>query len=167
MAHIRTARKAGRALLRLLAIAVGTGLPGISPWSESRAAPATMKLNVVARISSFFRMRVDHQQAALTITPRDVELGYVDAHAASAFTVTTNTEDAYAIDFVPRSDVFRSVVVTGLPNTFEAGIQGGTAALEQIHGRVISHRLSYRFVLRRGLQPGSYPWPLQIAVHQA
>ena len=121
----------------------------------------------MARIATFFRMQVDHQVAALTITARDIERGYVEVPAASNFSVITNTQDGFVIDFRPRSDVFHSVLVTGLQNPVEIGAQGGTAMHNVPHGRTTFHQLSYRFMLRPDLQAGSYPWPLEISVRSA
>ena len=131
---------------------------------DARAVPHTTKLAVMARIATFFRMRVEYQAAALTVTARDIERGYVEVPAASNFSVITNTQDGYLIDFRPRSDVFRSVLVTGLQNPIEIGAEGGTAVHNVPHGRTTFHQLGYRFMLRPDLQPGSYPWPLEISV---
>jgi hypothetical protein len=167
MAHSRIARKASRALLRLLALAVGGSGPGVPVDSAIGAEPVRVKFSVVARVSTFFRMQVEHQADTLTVTAHDVARGYLEVPAASAFTVTTNAAEGYAIDFHPRSDVFSSVFVTGLPDPVEIGAHGGTATLDHPHGRATSHQLSYRFILRRDLAPGRYPWPLQMAVHLA
>lgn len=132
-------------------------------YAESRTA----KVMVMARIAGFFRLQIDHQVAALTVTARDIERGYVEVPAASSFSVITNTQDGYLIDFRPRSDVFRSVVVTGLQGSVEIGADGGTAVHNVPHGRTTVHQLGYRFMLRPDLQPGSYPWPLAISVRSA
>jgi len=135
--------------------------------APAHAAPNTTKLTVMARIATFFRMRVEHQAAALTITARDIERGYIEVPAASNFSVITNSQDGYVIDFRPRSDVFRSVLVTGLQNPIEMGAEGGAAMHNIPHGRTTFHQLGYRFTLRANLQPGSYPWPLEISVGSA
>ena len=131
------------------------------------AEPHTTKLTVMARIATFFRMQVDQQVAALTITALDVERGYVEVPAASNFSVITNTQDGFVIDFRPRNDVFRSVLVTGLQKPIEIGAQGGTAIQSVPHGRTTFHQLGYRFMLRPDLQPGNYSWPLEISVRSA
>ncbi len=134
---------------------------------NAHAEPRAAELRVMARVATFFRMQVEHQAAALTITARDIELGYIDVAAASSFSVITNTQDGFVIDFRPRSDVFRSVLVTGLQNPIEIGAHGGIAIHDIPHGRTTSHQLDYRFMLRSDLQPGDYPWPLEISVRPA
>jgi hypothetical protein len=141
---------------------------GSAPAVQNAVAePRTTKLTVMARVATFFRMQISHQAAALTLTEVDIERGYVEVPAASDFSVITNALVGFAIDFRPRSDVFRSVLVTGLQNPIEIGAHGGTAMNNVPHGRTTFHRLGYRFVLRPDLQPGSYPWPLEISVRPA
>jgi hypothetical protein len=135
--------------------------------NAAAAEPHTAKLMVMARIATFFRMSVESQAAVLTITARDIERGYVEAPAASSFSVVTNVQDGFLIDFRPRSDVFSSVVVSGLQSPVEIGAAGGTAVHNVPHGRTTFHQLGYRFMLRPDLQPGAYSWPLEISVRAA
>lgn len=121
----------------------------------------------MARIATFFRMQVEHQTASLTVTAGDIERGYVEVSAASNFSVITNTLDGFIIDFRARSDVFLSVLVTGLQNSFEFGARGGTAVNNAPRGRTSYHQLGYRFVLPPDLPPGNYPWPLEISVRSS
>jgi hypothetical protein len=153
--------------LIVVALIAAMSLVSASAVQNAYAGPQTTKLTVMAKIATFFRMQVDYQVAALTITARDIERGYVEAPAASNFSVITNTQDGFVIDFRPRSDVFRSVLVTGLQSPIEIGAQGGIAAQNVPHGRTTFHQLGYRFVLRPDLQPGSYLWPLEISVRAA
>jgi hypothetical protein len=151
----------GAALIAAMALVSGPAVEG------AHAEAHTTKLKVMARIATFFRMQVEHQAAELAITARDIERGYVEVPAASNFSVITNTQDGYTIDFRPRSDVFRSVLVTGLQNPIEIGAEGGTAMHNIPRGRTTFYQLGYRFMLRPNLQPGSYPWPLAISVGAA
>jgi hypothetical protein len=159
-----------RSLQRKLVMAVLIGaisLVSAPAVKNAYAQSHTTKLTVMARVAAFFRMQVGHQAAALTITASDVERGYVEVPAASNFSVITNARDGFVIDFRPRSDVFRSVLVTGLQDPIEIGAEGGTAMHNVPHGRTTFHQLGYRFLLRPDLQPGSYPWQLQISVRSA
>lgn len=134
---------------------------------NAAAEPHTAKLTVMARIATFFRMQIENQAAVLTVTARDIERGYVDVPAASSFSVVTNVQDGFLIDFRPRGDLFRSVRIMGLQNPLEIGADGGTALNNAPHGRTTFHQLHYQFTLRPDMQPGNYPWPLQISVRAA
>jgi hypothetical protein len=151
----------------LAMLAVTSSLVTAPAMQNAYAQQHTTKLTVTARVMTFFRMQVNAQAAALTITAGDIERGYVDIPAASNFSITTNALDGYVVDFHPRSDTFRSVLVTGLQSPVEIGAQGGIAMQNVPHGRTILLQLGYRFMLRPDLLPGSYPWPLEISVRAA
>jgi hypothetical protein len=153
--------------LIIAALLAALSLASAPAVQNACAEPHTTKLTVMARVATFFRMQVEHQAAALTITANDIERGYVEVPAASSFSVITNTPDGFVVDFRPRSDVFRSVLVTGLQNPFEIDAHGGTVMHSVPHGRTTYHQLGYRFMLRPDLQPGNYPWPLEISVRLA
>ena len=134
---------------------------------NAQAEGNTAKFTVKARIATFFRMQVEHQTESLTVTASDIARGYVEVPAASNFSVITNTLDGFIIDFRPRGDLFRSALVTGLHGAVEIGNRGGTVLYNAPHGRTSFHQLGYRFMLRPDLQPGNYPWPLEISVRSA
>ena len=142
-------------------------VPGVFPAQQALAQPNSTRLTVTARIATYFQLQVGFQSPVLVITGTDVARGYVDANAATAFTVTTNTFDPYVVDFRPVNSVFSAVVVSGLGSPVEIGPDGGTTVYRAPHGRVATHQLAYRFILNKGLAPGIYPWPLQISVRAA
>jgi hypothetical protein len=152
-----------RTLLQVTVVTLLVSLLGLHFTPQADAAETT-KLTVMARVATFFRMQIGYQAQALQVTAGDVERGYVEVPAASNFSLVTNVQDGYIIDFRPRSDVFRSVLVTGLQSPIEIGVQGGSATHNASHGRTTFHQLGYRFMLRPDLQPGNYPWPLRISV---
>ena len=142
-------------------------VPGIDAVTQAVAQPNTTRLTVTARIATFFQLQIGFQSPVLVITGADVARGYVDVDAATAFTVTTNTFDPYAVDFRAVNPVFSTVVVNGLGTPVEIGPDGGTTVYRAPHGRIATHQLAYRFILNKGLAPGIYPWPLQISVRAA
>ncbi|MCE9641971.1 MAG: hypothetical protein K8S22_17770 [Betaproteobacteria bacterium] len=77
------------------------------------------------------------------------------------------TQSEFLVDFRARSDVFLSVLVTGLQNSFEFGARGGTAVHNAPRGGTSFHELGYHFMLRPDLPAGNYPWPLEISVRSA
>ena len=136
----------------------------LPPAQQCLAEGNTTRLNVTARIASFFRLQILQQAPALTITADDVARGYVDFNAASSFFVATNTLDGYRIAFRALGNVYRNVIVTGLQAPLEliAGA-GNELRVASTAGRT-DYRLNYRFILQPDAQPGSYPWPLEISV---
>lgn len=163
MTQTRQGLSVNRNLSRLSAGVLLVGASGM-PFLPQAGAADTAKLSVMARVATFFRMQVEHQAAALTITANDIQRGYVDIPAASNFSVFTNSQGGFIIDFHPRGDVFLSVLVSGLQSLVEIGVQGGSVLNNTPYGRTTVHRLGYRFMLRPDLQPGDYAWPLAISV---
>jgi hypothetical protein len=149
-------------LLAVLVLLTGPGAP-----RTGHAEPNTTRLTVTARIATYFQLQVGFQSPVLVLTETDVAHGYVDVDAATAFTVTTNTLDPYLVDFRPVNPMFSAVVVSGLGTPVQIGPDGGTAVYRGPHGRSATHQLAYRFILNKGLLPGTYPWPLQISVRAA
>ena len=135
------------------------------PFAQECAAEGnTVRLTVMARIATFFRMQVVQQAPALAITADDVARGYVDINAASNFYVATNTLDGYLIAFRALGGNFRHVIVTGLQAPLEFAGSAGTEVRVASNGRRTDYQLNYRFVLPPDAQPGSYQWPLEISV---
>jgi hypothetical protein len=163
MARTRQVSSVYRPLSRLTAGILLVSAPG-APFFSQAGAAETAKLSVMARVATFFRMQVEHQAAALTVTASDIRRGYVDVPAASNFSVFTNSQGGFIIDFLPRGEIFLSAIVTGLQGLVEIGAQGGSALHNTPYGRTTVHRLGYRFMLRPDLQPGDYAWPLVISV---
>jgi|HubBroStandDraft_1064217.scaffolds.fasta_scaffold653672_1 hypothetical protein len=161
----RQDKVAGNKQLQYMLLAFACCLPVEMFIADAEAATTTLR--VTAKVLSFFRMQVDYQATALTVTPNDIARGYVEAPAATNFSVETNTQEGYIIDFRPRGNLFNSVVITGLPQPVAIGPQGGSAQYDLAHGRTTTHQLSYRFLLRPDVQPGSYGWPLEISVRSA
>jgi len=128
----------------------------------AQAAQSSANLRVSVSIVAHARARTDYQATQLDISENDIAQGYVDVVSASRFAVFTNSRAGYAIDFHPLGELFQSVQISGSDQTARLGADGGSVAQRGV--RTMSHELSYRFVLAAGLQPGSYPWPVQISV---
>lgn len=149
-----------------LAITVGlaplVAMVAMVPAAEAAQTSAAIPVSV--RVVANTRMRTIHQATQLRITGADVARGYVEAPAASRFLVATNSRSGYLLEFHPIGDVFESVHVGGLGNTIQLGADGGAIVQRGLQIPDLTHELSFRFTLRPGAQPGSYPWPLLLSV---
>ncbi len=151
-----------------LTLALAFATTGIAPAARAeQSRSSSLKLQVMARVAAFFRLQVQYQAAGLTVAQDDIERGYVDVPAASRFSIATNTRDGYVVDFFPVANIFRAVTVQGLGTPLELTGDGGSVTLAQGAGAPPgrAHELGYRFMLRSGMQPGTYPWPLTLSVH--
>lgn len=131
---------------------------------QAHAAQAGANMAVSAFVVANAKLNSHYQVHQLTVSAADVAQGYVDAPAASRFSVTTNSRTGYAVDFHPLSSWFDSVHIEGLSQPGHVGAEGGTLVQrKQLPGNW-SHELHYRFMLRSGLEPGHFHWPLQLTV---
>lgn len=147
------------------ALAITLGLaPLVAMVPTVEAAQTSAAIPVSVRVVANARMRTIHQATQLRITGADVARGYVEAPAALRFSVATNSRSGYLLEFHPMRDVFKSVHVGGLGGTVQLGSDGGAIIQRGLQFPDLTHELSFRFTLRPGALPGSYPWPLQLSV---
>ena len=152
---------------RLIAYALSfavslAALGAVVPSAE--AAQKSAVLAVSATVIANARLQTSHQATQLSISAADIARGYVEAPAASRFSVTSNSRSGYRIEFNPVGDFFESVHVAGMGNVVRLGPDGGTIVQRGPLPQNLTHELDFRFNLRPGTLPGSYPWPLQISV---
>ena len=147
----------------------------ISAMGAQAAGHAGSVIHVSATVSAHATTKIVHQATHITITEHDVRMGYVDAHEASIFTVTPLSGSTYFLVFHPRVDIFSSVRIEGLESQVVLGPDGGEVTQSGLSSRrakehpsthleVSEYKLSYRFMIKPGIQPGTYDWPLQLTI---
>ena len=108
------------------------------------------------------KMRVLSQATQLEIDEEDVIRGFVDAECASQIELRSNARCRVA--FHPDASWFRGVHVYGFPRSVDLGADGGAYLRPLERQRTSMYRLSYRFELRPDTLPGTYRWPLSMAL---
>lgn len=148
------------ALVAALSLAAGC------PTQAQAAGSSTQSITVSARVAPWVKLHLEYQQMQLAVTPDDVARGYVEASAASRFTVTTNNRAGYTLDFQPHAGIFRSAAIHGLGVSVEIGSGGGTVMQNGAETGVARTllELGYRFYLAEGVQAGNYSWPLSMSL---
>ena len=147
----------------------------ISAMSAQAAGHAGSVMHVSATVLAHATTKIVHQATHITITKHDIKKGYVDAHEASIFTVTALPGSTYFLVFHPRVDIFSSVQIKGLESQVVLGPDGGEVIQSGLSSRrakersrthltVFEYELSYRFMIKPGIQPGTYDWPLQLTI---
>lgn len=107
---------------------------------------------------------MEHQAPVLHITAEDVARGEVEVHSGTRIAVATSSPGGFAADFQVHSPMIRATGITGIGNPVEIGARGGTAIEPATAASRRSVTIDYCFVLAPDARPGSYPWPLEIAV---
>lgn len=144
-----------------LAFTVGLA-PLVSTPVEAAQTSAAMAVSVTvvahAKIQTYF------QETQLKISKNDVARGYIDVPSASRFSVVSNSQSGYLMEFFPVGNLFDSVRISGLGNAVQMGTDGGAVVQRGLLRTNPAVELSFRFALRPEVIPGNYPWPLQLSV---
>ena len=142
------------AILALILLASAAPAPAVA---------ATAQLRVGATILPRATLGAVLQIAAVTVTARDVERGFVEVASAIQFELTSNTSSQ--LEVAGSGDWFRAVRVTGLPEP-ALELRSMARAIAQLPAFITRYAadLSFRFDLAPGVQPGTYAWPLALSV---
>jgi len=146
------------------ALAVTASLaPIVSTTAE--AAQTSTAMTVSVTVVAHAKLQTVFQATQLRISNDDVARGYVEVHAASRFSVVSNSRSGYLMQFLPLGNLFDSVQIRGLGNAVQMGTDGGVVVQRGLLSANPVVELSFRFVLSPYVAPGNYPWPLQLSVH--
>ena len=110
---------------------------------------------------------MEYQAPVIQVTADDVARGVIEVRGGTRLVISSRSPTRYAVDFFTRGALFQPVEIEGLGNAVELGPTGGTVVQQQAAPgrRVVT--LNYRFVLAPGTAPGTYAWPLDLAVRRA
>jgi hypothetical protein len=147
----------GSVLIGLLSAAV------LLPAS-ALAAGLRAQIGVSATVIANAVAKVDYQAGQIQVEPEDVARGYVDVSNATRFSVRTNNGNGYLMVFFPLLDIFGSAQVVDAKIRTNIGNDGGAIAHRDSLPANSVQSLSYRFYLNASVQPGTYPFPLQMKV---
>ena len=139
-----------------------------APASPALAKTATNHITVGATVQPYAHLSAT-QPSQLTITNKDVNLGYVDVPNGSnprgtPLTIKTNDRAGYTLVFQIASSeqaLFKSIQVFGLGTTVTLPATGGRVTMS-FPGPTANLSLTYRFNLVNKSKDGTYAWPLTI-----
>ena len=106
---------------------------------------------------------MEHQARMIEVSADDVARGVVEVRGGSRLVITAHAPSGYAVDFRTRGTVFQPIEIDGIGAVVELSPHGGTVAQRQSAGRRVIE-INYRFALAPGTAPGTYAWPLDLAV---
>jgi len=109
---------------------------------------------------------MEHQAPSIRITADDAARGEVTVRAGSRIAIVARNPESYSFDFHVKGALARKVRVDGLGQAVELGATDATSIqLEAAAGRR-AVEVDYRFVLAPDAKPGTYPWPVEIAIRR-
>ncbi len=123
------------------------------------------KINITAQVLEHTSMQVLSQVQELVITNADISSGYVEVVAASRINVKTNNRAGCLLAFEVNDGperIFDTVSVRIGSREVQLSSGQGWVPQPYVPGGA-TQDLSYRFVLSKAAQPGTYNWPLMIS----
>lgn len=165
--HIEYALKLQQKLITA-ALVAALSLASLHDEAEAaESAGSAARFTVTATVQARTYLSVIHQSHELIVTNADIHLGYVDVRGASVVEIKNNSPSGYFIVFEGMGgplNPFKEVHVQGMGRDVQIDFSGGMVSQPDT-GRVpITMELSYRFALSNNARPGTYAWPLSIAV---
>lgn len=132
--------------------------------SSAFAAGHATQIGVSATVIANAVAKVNYQRGEVQVEPADVARGYLDVTNATRFSVRTNSRNGYLMVFYPLLDIFESARVTDVNISTNIAKDGGAVVHRDSLPAESIQTLSYRFYLNPSVQPGTYPFPLQMQV---
>lgn len=134
-------------------------------FSMVHADTTSTSIAVGAKVGPIATYRTLAEQTQLQITPTDIARGFVELPRAMQIEVRSNSRTGYVLNVQLTSALFSRVEVLGF---------GSDIALDADGGRIVQRwkqqpsaatvTVGYRFHLSAATAPGTYPWPLHLAV---
>ena len=134
---------------------------GSVPGHQSSA-----KIAINATVLERTTMTVLTQIPEIIVTPVDIMRGYVDMLAATRIMVRSNNPAGYLLAFEDlggQSSIFNSITVRVGGRDVQVSQNRGLVYQPYVRGNVTLD-VSYHFLLTKNAQPGTYRWPLMIAI---
>jgi hypothetical protein len=129
------------------------------------ARDAHSDFSVSVTVRAVANMEIKSVPAGLDISSADLQRGFVDVVQPTQLTVRSNSPSGFALDVLTvASPLVSSMVIEGLSSDLALGADGGTIVQRWERPQAVNLSLKFRFTLAPGLSPGSYPWPLRLAV---
>lgn len=152
----KEARGSGRAAL------VASGFMLV--FSVVHADATSTSIAVGARVSPIATYRTLSAQTQLQITPADIARGFVELPRATQIEVRSNSRAGYVLDVRPMNVLFTRVEVLGFGSDIALDADGGRIVQRWERPSAATITVGYRFHLSAATAPGTYPWPLHLAV---
>ena len=145
------------AIAAALALAIGTSArPAVA------AGTSSAEFTVLATVRAVARIDAGTPHPSIEVSPADVARGYLDVGEPWNLNVESNDPGGVRLQVLAMAPMFRTIEVTGLGAEVNLGPAGGDVVLRWHDRRNAQLALRFRFLLAPGVQPGRYPWPLQV-----
>lgn len=145
-----------RALLAVLALVLA--------MPAAAARPDRIVIPVSATVMARMKLKLHDHPPALTVGREDVRRGYMVVTGAR-IEAATNSARSMSLQVRLDRDVAAGVQIDGLAHGVQAQGEVATVALPAASHADPARPVTYRITLAGDLQPGTYPWPVALALH--
>jgi hypothetical protein len=132
--------------------------------ASATAKDAHTELSVTATVRAVARIDLQSAPAALEISSKDVERGYIDVPQPTQLVVRSNSQTGFALDVLTVAPILSSMSIQGLDSELALGADGGSVVQRWQRPQAVNLSLRFRFALAPGVTAGLYPWPVRMAV---
>jgi hypothetical protein len=137
-----------------------------SAESPSRIAVSSVKdtMMSIATGDTLTALKVLSQHSEIVVTYADILRGHIDVPVATRLQIQNTNRTGYMVVFHGLASPFKKVIVKGFEKEVVVDTYGGSV-IQPYHGRdPLMLELSYRVILSKKIRPGTYAWPLTIAI---
>jgi hypothetical protein len=150
------------ALIAILSFGPLSATQSAEPVSAPRSGQSAMTAMSAGETLSALRVLFHHSDVVVTYA--DILKGYVDVPVAARLEIQNTNLSGYMVIFHGLTTPFHKVIVKGFDKDIVVDTYGGSV-IQPYHGRdPLLLELSYRVVLSKKIRPGTYAWPLTIAI---
>jgi len=138
---------------------------GDASFPRAASGTAGHTITVSATVLPRTTLQVIKQPQELIVTNSDISRGYVEVKSAARIEIKSNSYAGYLLVFEGLSLPFKEVYVQGLGTDVRISHEAAWVPLPYTPGSVTMD-LSFRFILTKEANPGTYQWPLVISARQ-
>ena len=154
-----TMRTIGKRVLLLAALACALPAGTAAADGESRAA---LQVWAIGLPNGYVIM--EHQARVLHVSAEDVARGMSEVRGGSRLAITLHSPGGYTVDFHARGPLVQTTWIGGIGRTAEIDSKGGTVVQQEAAAGRHVVSIDYQFLLAPDAVPGTYAWPLDMAV---
>jgi len=129
---------------------------------NSEAGSAYKQTTVGETAAAYATLKVVYQAPELVVTQADILRGYVEVTSASRIEIRSNV--FFFLKFSGLRGPFKGVQIQGFGKDVLVDAEGSSLFLPDIRG-FATFELTYKFILSRDAELGTYAWPLAISAH--
>lgn len=133
-----------------------------SQTAKANSIAMSTKIQVTATVLARASAHMLRQPTEIVVTNADIQRGYLDVNAGSLVEIKNNSRAGVNLTFESHGLPFKETLVSGFGREVALGPNGGIITHKITGTNVVA--FSYRFVFDESSQPGTYAWPLTLAV---